>query len=588
MCKIIQPPIWVFLTLIGMFIAACTDSPQEFSPADMVVLNGNILTVDNNFSTAEAFAIRDERFVAIGSDEEIENHIGDRTHVIDADGNTVIPGLIESHVHATSVVQREYATPHPFQQLGSIGEIQEWLRTEVERTPQEDWIRLPRVDVTRIQEGRIPNREELDRAAPDHPAVFIWQFANRQVQVLNSAALAAAGITASTTEPEGCLIEIGSNGEPSGVLENCSELTSDFLHTREIPEEKYHEDLSRLLGYYNEVGITSISERGSNPAGFRTYQQLKEQNRLPVRVNVTMYVQSDGTVDDTEEAIRSLPVSYGEGDDWVRVGPLKLRIDGGILYGSAYMREPYGEDAIAFYGFNDPDHRGALLMSPNEIENRIRAGYNLDWQMSAHVTGDAGVDAVLDAVEAVQKELDDHNRRFILIHAYFANQETAERAERLGAGIDTQPAWFYKDGDALAEVLSGERMNEFIGLQTWQNSDARVALNSDHMQGFDPDRSLNPYNPFLTMYTAITRKTEGGQVIAPEQRISREDALRMMTIDAAWFSFDEDIKGSIEVGKLGDFAILSDDFLTCDEEQIKEIRSLITVVGGNVVYEAGN
>lgn len=577
--------IWLFFIIVGSLCTACTDRSENLPPADLVVLNASVLTVDSDFSIAEAFAVRDEMFVEVGTDEEIRNYIGEQTRVIDAEGKTVIPGLIESHVHATSVVRREYATPHPFQQLGSISEIQEWLRTEVDKTPQENWIPLPRVDVTRIREGRIPNRTELDEAAPDHPAVFIWQFADRQVQVLNSAALEDAGITRNTTPPEGCTIERSEDGDPTGVLENCEELTSRFLPSREIPEERYHDDLERLLGYYNKVGITSIFERGSNPEGYRTYQRLREQDRLPVRVTVTMYIESDGTVEGTEEAIRSFPVSHGDGDEWVRVGPLKLRIDGGILYGSAYMREPYGEDALAFYEFDDPEHRGALLISPENIENMIRAGYNLDWQMSAHVTGDAGVDVVLDAVETVQEDLQARDRRFTLIHAYFANQETAERARQLGVGIDTQPAWFYKDGDALARVLEEERMEEFIGLQTWQNEGVVITINSDHMQGFGPDRSLNPYNPFLTMYTGITRRTEGGQVIAPHQRVSREDALRMMTIDAAWFSFEEERKGSIETGKLGDFAILSHDFLNCEEEQIKDIRSVLTVVGGNVVYE---
>jgi predicted amidohydrolase YtcJ len=576
---------WIFILIAGIIFTACNERSEDLSPADLVVLNANILTVDDNFSTAQAFAIRDELFIAVGSDDDIQKYIGDQTRVIDADGKTVVPGLIESHVHATSVVQREYATPHPFEQLGSISEIQDWLRTEVERTDRENWIPLPRVDVTRIQEGRIPNRADLDEAAPDHPAVFTWQFANRQVQVLNTAALESAGIDQNTAEPEGCIIERDNAGNPTGVLENCSELTGDYLPTRDIPEDRYHDDLERLLHNYNKTGITSIFERGSNAAGFRTYQQLREQDRLPVRVAVTLTINSDGTVEGTEEVIRSLPVEFGEGDNWVQTGPLKLRIDGGILYGSAYMREPYGPDALDFYGFDDPDHHGTLLISPENIENMIRAGYNSGWQMSAHVTGDAGVDVVLDAVEAVQNDLQPDNPRFTLIHAYFANPETAERASRLGVGIDTQPAWFYKDGDALARILSEERMNEFIGLQTWQNGDAIVAINSDHMQGFDPDRSLNPYNPFLTMYTVISRQTEGGQVIGPDQQISREDALRMMTSDAAWFSFEEEKKGSIEVGKLGDFAILSDDFLNCEVEEIKEIRSLLTVVGGNVVYE---
>jgi predicted amidohydrolase YtcJ len=151
--------------------------------------------------------------------------------------------------------------------------------------------------------------------------------------------------------------------------------------------------------------------------------------------------------------------------------------------------------------------------------------------------------------------------------------------------VDTQPAWYYKDGDALSTALGGTRLKSFIGVEDWRRGGVKVALNSDHMQGADPNSSLNPYNPFLTMYTAVTRKTETGLVIGPENRVSRADALRMMTADAAYLSFDEKRKGSIEVGKLGDLAILTDDLLTCDAERIKEIRAVVTVVGGKVVYE---
>ena len=577
----------IFIVLAGMFAAACSEEP-----ADLAVTNANVLTVDEEFSTAEAVAIRDGIFVAVGSNEEIRRLVGDRTQVIDAGGKTVIPGLIESHSHATSVVRREYETPHAFEQLGSIGEIQRWLQTQAEHTPQGDWIRLPRVDVTRISEGRIPTPAELSEAAPDHPAVFVWQYANRQIQVLNSAAVEAAGITKNTPVPEGGKMHLNDEGDPTGVLEDSGELTARYLVPREIPEEIYHRNLERLMGRYNEVGITSIFERSSNPEGYYTYRTLHDEGRLPVRVTVTIRIRSDGSVEDTERVIGSLPVRYGEGDDRVRVGPLKFGVDGGILYGTALMHEPYGERSFSLYGIDDPDHRGTLRPGlsldrlPEQLKNLIHTGQRMGWQMSAHVTGDAGVDAVLDAVEAADAELPEKDRRFTLIHAYFANGEAADRAAQLGVGVDTQPAWYYKDGDALAGALGSERLENFIGVRSWQDAGARVAINTDHMSGFDPNTSLNPYNPFLTMYTVITRRTEGGQVIGPEQRVSREDALRMMTINAAWLSFDEERKGSIEVGKLGDLAILSDDLMSVGEEQLKDIRSDLTVVGGKVVYEA--
>jgi predicted amidohydrolase YtcJ len=208
--------------------------------------------------------------------------------------------------------------------------------------------------------------------------------------------------------------------------------------------------------------------------------------------------------------------------------------------------------------------------------------------MSSHVTGDAGVDAVLDAVEAADADSPIAGRRYTLIHAYFPNRETAQRAARLGVCVDTQPAWYYKDGDALADALGAYRLEQFIGLNVWRNAGVKVAINSDHMQGFGPQSSLNPYDPFLTMATAILRETESGLVIGAEQRVSREEALRMMTIDAAWLSFDEGNRGSIEVGKLGDLAILSEDFLTCPENRIKDIYAVTTIVDGNIVHDVSD
>jgi predicted amidohydrolase YtcJ len=575
-----------FLAIIIIIVSACDDVPQQDPlSADLVLLNGHVITVDNDFSKAEAFAIRNGEFVAVGTDDEIREYIGEQTRVLDADGKTVIPGLIESHVQATAAARREAV--QPYLQLGSIAEIQDWLRDEVQQRSEGEWILLPRADVTRIAEGRIPTPEELDDASPEHPAVFLWQFAGEQTQVLNVAALEAAGITGATVEPEGCNIHQNVYGEPTGVLENCGELTEQFLEAPEVTDAEHLQKLEELAGLYNKVGITSVYERNGSPEAFRAFEKLKEDERLTVRARVTMSLSADDISAGPEEFIRSLPYQYRDGDNWLRTGPLMIRADGGILFGSAFMREPYGEEAANFYGFEDPENRGALLIGNEELHNMVQAARSENWPLAVHVTGDAGVDAVLDAFEASRENHPEYSDlRFTIIHGYFPNQEAAERASRLNVGVDTQTAWYYKDGDTLSRVLGTERIDRFIGLNTWKSAGVNVALNSDHMMGFDPNLSLNPYNPFLTMYTAITRRTDGGHVFNPEHRVSREDALRMMTVDAAWLNHEEDRKGSIEPGKFGDFAILSDDFLTVDEEQIKEIRSLLTVVDGTVVYNS--
>lgn len=577
------------LALIACFLlGACETDPAD-APADMVIQNGRILTVDDDFSTAESVAITDGIFVAVGDNDDIEPYIGTGTQVIDAGGETVIPGLIETHSHATSAVSRELRAGRPFEQLTSIEEIQRWLRTQAEQTPEGEWIELPRVDVTRIEEGRIPVSEELDEAAPNHPAVFNWQYSDRQIQILNSVAMESAGITAETQAPEGGVIHIGDDGQPTGRLDDSGDLVDGYIESQSYTDEEYYDGLEHLLREYNKTGITSIFERSSDDGGYRDYQRLRDEGRLPVRATLTMRLRGlDGTVDGTREAIREFGLEYGDGDDHVRVGPLKFRMDGGVLYGTAYMREPYGEQAFDLYGFDDPQYRGSISHEQVAVENILYAGYDLGWQMSAHVTGNAGVDVVLDALEETNDRMGTQgdDDRFTLIHAYFADPETANRVSRLGVGVDTQPAWYYMDGDALLEALGEDRMGRFIGLQTWQDGDAKVTINSDHMQGYDPNTSLNPYNPFLTMYIAISRKTTSDRVINPFQSITREEALRMMTSEAAWFSYDEEKKGSIEPGKFADLAILSDDFMNTPEENIKYIRSLLTVMDGEIVYQA--
>jgi predicted amidohydrolase YtcJ len=572
----------IFVVLALGLTLLCAHATAAEEPADLVVVNAKVLTVDPDFSQASAAAIRDGVFVAVGDDEAVRPLIGGDTQVIDAKGKTVIPGLIETHVHATGAARGEVR--YPFVQLGSIAEIQDWLRQRTGETAPGEWIRLPRVDVTRIRERRMPTRAELDEAAPEHPAVFNWQYANRQIQVLNSAAIRTTGITKDTEAPSGGKIHLDQQGNPTGVLENCGRLMAKFLPRPDVSEAEYLDSLERLLRHYNALGITSIFERNSNVGGYQAYRTLKSQDRMPLRVTVTIGLRTDGTVAGTERAIRALPFQFGDGDDWIRVGPLKVRVDGGILYGTAFMREPYGEKAFSLYGISDPRYRGSLLISPEKLNNIIATGNRLGWQMCSHVTGDAGVDAVLDAVEAADADIRD--RRYTLIHAYFAGDETAKRAVRLGVCVDTQPAWYYKDGDALSDALGPARLRRFIGVATWQRHGVKVALNSDHMQGFGPKSALNPYDPFLTMYVAVSRKTQRGQVIGSDQRVSREQALRMMTVDAAYLGFDENRKGSIELGKLGDLAILSDDLMACPEERIKDIHALVTVVGGKVVHSS--
>lgn len=549
---------------------------QAKLPADLVLLHGRVITVDEGFTTAAALAVREGRFVAVGSEADIRPLIGPATRVIDATGRTVLPGIIDTHVHALDVAAGHAV--QPFQNLASIPELQAWVRTEVGRRPEGSWIWTPRVYPTRLREHRFPTKAELDLVAPRHLIVVDSAYAF----ALNTAALKAAGISRDTPNPAGGAIVRDASGEPTGLLRNARGMLARFRTRAEtVPLDA----LERVHQAYLAAGITSVIERGATLEGYKAYRALYDAKRLRVRSTVTLRIPHPEDPAAVERFIDELPFKPGDGDAWLKAGPLKIVADGGILIGTSFMREPFGPGARQLYALDDPADRGFLTLTPAQIRQVFAIGHRRGFQMVAHVTGDAGVDVVLDAIEAAQTEMPKPDRRHTLIHAYFVHPETAARAARLGVLVDTQPAWHYRDADALSTGLGADRLAHFIGLRSWRRAGVDVAINTDHMLGLDRNDALNPFNPFLTMYSATTRKTDSGQVVGADEAVSREEALRMMTSTAARFSFDEKARGSIEVGKLGDFIVLDDHFLTVPAERLLTLQPDLTVIGGRVVFD---
>lgn len=546
-------------------------------PADLVLLNGKVLTVDATFAQAQAFAVSDGRFIKVGSNDDVRPLVGPSTRVIDGRGRSVIPGLIDTHVHALTVSAEEAS--QPFKTLRSIAELQAWVRAEAARRSPGAWIWTPRTYPTRLREHRFPTRAELDAAAPNNPVAVDGAYALS----LNTAALKTAAITRDTPNPQGGAIVKDQSGEPTGLLRNVGGMLSRFhAEAAAVPPL---DDLARVHQQYIATGITSVIERGATLDGFRAYQALQRAGRLKVRSTVTIRIPRANETAQVERWVGALPVHFGQGDDWLKVGPLKIVVDGGILIGTSFMREPYGPGAQQLYAIDDPRYRGFLTLTPEQIKAAVAIGHRHGWQMVAHVTGDAGVDAVLDAYEAALKDQPPSDRRHTLIHAYFVHPETAARAARLGVLVDTQPAWYYKDASTLAAALGHDRLAHFIGLNSLRKAGVEVAINTDHMYGLDRDDALNPFNPFLTMYAASTRRTESGEIIGGDEAVSRQEALRMMTSTAAKFSFDEKLRGSIEAGKLADFVVLDTDFLTSTPDQLRATHPDVTVIGGRVAFE---
>lgn len=567
-------------TLVVAAPFAHTVAPQG-PPADLVLLDARILTVDAAFRTATALAVRNGRFVAVGSNDDVRRHIGGTTQVIEGRGRTVVPGFIDTHVHALDVARAE--ATQPFVNLRSIKDVQDWVRKEAPGRPSGSWIWTPRAFPTRLREHRFPNRQELDAAAPDHPVVVDAAYAFS----LNTAALRAAGITRDTPNPPGGAIVRDAAGEPTGLLRNAGGLLARF---RPAAEEIPLDTLERVHRQYLAAGITSVIERGATLQGFDTYRRLRDAGRLRVRATVTVRVPDATDPAAVERFVQGLPFAFGEGDEWLKAGPLKIVADGGILIGTSFMRKPFGRGGRELYAIDNPADRGFLTLTPEQIAAAIAVIHRRGWQMVAHVTGDAGVDVVLDGIEAAQRLAPgprNDDRRHTVIHGYFAHQESASRAARLGVLVDTQPAWHYKDGEALAAALGADRLAHFIGLKTLRQAGVEVAINTDHMFGLDSNDAMNPFNPLLTIYSATTRRTESGRVLGGDEAVTRQQALRMMTSAAARFSFDEQHRGSIEPGKLGDFVVLDDHFLTVPAERLRTMGVDLTVVGGRVAFDAG-
>ncbi len=561
-----------------------TKSPENTTP-DKIYYNGKIVTVDNDFTIAEAVAIKGDSFQAVGTNKQILGTAGANTEKIDLKGKTVIPGLIEAHCHADEAALSELEDQIP--DVHTVGEVLDSIAAKVKKKQAGEWIVYPKLFSTRLRELRWPRKKELDRVAPDNPVFLDGSYAAQ----VNSCALRISNITKDTDHKS--VLKDGDTGEPTGFLRRSAFALLKDMPPTEVTYEQRLDAIAAMIGRYNSVGITGLTIASAGPATIEMFGDLCNRGKLTARVLLTMHLRNLGVgagdrTAQIREKVSALGFSTGFGNEWVRAGDLKYHMDGGILTGTAYLRQPwakaYPDRAKQIYGITDSNYRGVLLVTKEQLVPIIKIACELGWRFTAHCTGGGGVDVMLDAYEEVNKVNPIKGRRFSIIHGNFFTKEAIERMKKLGIYADCQPAWFYKDADAMKYVLGGEVVKTFHPYKSLFDAGVTVNGGSDHMVKFDSRTSINPYNPFLSMWSVITRKTESGSVINRRQGITREQALRMYTINNAYASFEENIKGSIEPGKLADMVVLSSDILTCPEDAIKNIKVEMTMVGGKIVY----
>jgi predicted amidohydrolase YtcJ len=272
-----------------------------------------------------------------------------------------------------------------------------------------------------------------------------------------------------------------------------------------------------------------------------------------------------------------------EGDNWLKFGSFKVTLDGGMTIGTAYQKQPYGPFGAQLYGEANPQNRGQLFVPPDKLLSVMQAARDKGWQLTAHAQGGGAVDTLLDVFEKLNRQRPLRPTRSLLIHASFQSPQAIARMKSMGILADIQPIWLYEDAPALEKVFGQEVMRYFIPLRTYRNAGIVLAGGSDHMIGFGKDTATNPYNPFLSIWIAVTRRMSNGEILYPEERLTREEALRMYTSWAAYLQFNEGNRGSLERGKLADLVVIDRDYLTCPEEEIKNIQPVMTVLDGRIV-----
>ena len=565
-----------FLLAFLILITCCTTNTND--TADIILINGKIITVDHKFSIHEAIAVKNGKILGVGSNEKINQFSGNQTRILDLQGHTIIPGIIEAHAHPVQASQSELFEEIP--DVKSIEELLTWIYSEAQKKQDGEWIVHPKFFATRIDEMRPPTLDELDSVAPHNPVFLNGSYGG----VINTSALKYSNID-SLYDHEGILTD-KTTGRPNGLIRRSAFNLLKIDKKDDLSDSLKMEALKKMLGLYNQVGITSVcSGLGTNET-LNLFKTLKDRGDLTTRVFQNIYIpfSTNASEEEIMKALQELGYKTGDGDEWVKIGALKTVMDGGILTGTAYLREPWGERGKEIFGITDPGYRGILNLSKEDLVRMITIAAKLGWKFTAHVTGGGGVDKLLAAYQEVNKTIPINQKRFSIIHGNFFTPQSIQIMKDLGVYADMQPAWFYKDADLMKKVLGEHRIKSFHPYRSLIEAGIMVNGGSDHMVKLDSYSSINPYNPFLAIWTMITRTTERGSVIVPEERITREQALRMYTINNARASFEENLKGSIEPGKYADLAVLSQDILTCPEEKLKEIQVLLTMVDGRIVY----
>jgi predicted amidohydrolase YtcJ len=511
--------------------------------ADIILKNVNVITMDAGNPSAEAVAISGDKILLVGSNAEAATAIGAGTRIIDGGGKTVIPGFIDAHLHLFSLMKKLLSVDLGPAVVSSIEDIKQAIHRQAESTPPGKWISGTDYNEFYLAEKRFPTRWDIDEVAPNHPVILSHR--SLHACVLNSLALELAGIGMETPEPPGATIERDpATGEPNGVL---YEMLGD-IRGRVVPA-LCEAELDEATGLVNTLfltnGITSFHEATyrNDPGRWKTVCKLKEAGRLHSRVSMMA-----GT--DFWQQFQESGLVSGSGDNRVRLGAVKVMVT---------------------------QTAGKLHPPPEELKRLALDIHRAGFQLAYHAEEEDVIGAVIDTLEYIDSIQPVAGRRHRIEHCAEGTPRLLKRLPRLGVVIVNQPPFIFYSGERYLATVASDVLPWMYRIKSPLESGLVVAGSSD--------TPVVPLNPLAGIYAAVTRKTASGQDFFPEEAVSPLQALSMYTVNAAYASLEEDIKGSIVPGKLADMVVLSDDPTRVPPEQIKDIKVEMTILGGELIWE---
>ena len=508
--------------------------------ADLILFNANVITMNPHLTHARMVAIRSGRIIWVGENEELSAYQGNRTRIIDCRGKTVIPGFHDAHMHLFSLISSLMSLDCSPASVSSIVDIQELVSEKAMQLPAGTWIKGAEYNKFYLEEGRHPDRRDLDKAAPFHPVKLAHR--TRYACVLNSRGLSLAGITAETPDPPGGLIdrEIGT-GEPTGLLFGMNAYLSKHV-VPPLSEAEFQQGTRQANDLLLSAGITSLQDATvhNEPAQWKTLKRIKASGVFQPRVTMMFGF----------ESLVQFKEILGSADEDLRVGPMKIVID--EISGS--------------------------LNPPQPILNAmVLAAHSAGFQVAIHAIEDTTVEAAIIALENALGVMPKTDHRHRIEHCSECPDHLLERLKQTGAMVVTQPAFLYFNGERYLVEVAPEKLPWLYRIGAFSRKGIRVAASSD--------APVIPPDPFYGIYAATTQRSQNGEIFNPDETVTPEQALRMYTLGGACSSCEDDIKGSITEGKMADLVVLSDDLTSIAPEGILDIAVEKTIIGGQVVWE---